>query len=36
MLAALNFHPIFAYVGLGIAATIAVGRFVLAWAVDFS
>jgi hypothetical protein len=31
-----QFDPMFVYIGLGIAATIAVGRFLLSWAVGFS
>ena len=34
--AALQFDPIFLYIGSGIAGIIGVGRFMLAWAVDFS
>jgi len=31
-----QFDPMFVYIGLGIAATIAVGRFLLSWAAGFS
>jgi hypothetical protein len=34
--AALHFNPMFLYIGSGIAGVVAVGRFMLAWAVDFS
>jgi hypothetical protein len=33
---ALRFDPMFVYIALGIAATVAVGRLLLGWAIDSS